>query len=170
MQRRNRSPVSTLWPCSHTQYLIHSNHLLILLWTDFSEHLYFLLTQVLWRAVWLMRWWMYSGKVPYSVHLSLWLMRNHFWPQILPVLVRLNDKRLSFPIMLNAVLQMAVKGRYVSFIRPTVYVSAFYPQAFFHHRQFQIYCSVLQRRIPPPLSLLFIFLICNILCIMLHFY
>jgi len=44
-QRRNLSPITTLWPCSHTQCLTHSNHLLILLWTDLL-----VLTHVLWWA------------------------------------------------------------------------------------------------------------------------
>ncbi len=101
--------------------------------------LYFLLTQVLWRAVWLMRWWMYSGESPLFCPSFILADEKSFLTTDFTGFSQNNDKRLSFPIMLNAVLQMAVKGRDVSFIRLTVYVSAFPPQAFFHYRRFQIY-------------------------------
>lgn len=170
-QRRNHSLPGTLCPCSHTQFLTHSNYLLILLWTVLWEHLYFLL----WRAVWLKRWGTHSGKFPSLFLFSIVADEKSSLTTDFTEFTQIYDKCLSVPIMLNALLQMAVKGRDVTYIRPTVCVSILPPKLVsITVRIFRYIVSAAKKYSPFSLSLyLFIslvFLFCNILCIMLHLY
>lgn len=154
-QRRNHSLPGTLCPCSHTQFLTHSNYLLILLWTVLWEHLYFLL----WRAVWLKRWGTHSGKFPSLFLFSIVADEKSFLTTDFTEFTQIYDKCLSVPIMLNALLQMAVKGRDVTYIRPTVCVSILPPKlvSITDSQNFQIYCQCC-KEVFPLLSLsLFIY-------------
>lgn len=151
-QRRYHSPISTLWPCSHTQCLTHSNHLLILLWKDVLEHLHFCSLMCC------------GGQFDECDGECMWEIAP-FCPSSIVVdeksflitnftrFSQINDEHLSVPIMLNAVLQEAVKGRDAAYIRPTVNVSAFFPP-----QNFPIHCSVLHTRM--PFSLFWVFCCC----------
>lgn len=81
---------------------------------------------------------------------------------------QINDMRLSFLIMLNAVLQMAVMGRDRAFIRPSVHVSAFSPQAFSTTDSFRYIVQCCKEGCPPSLSLLLSLLLLFVLQYSVH--